>query len=368
MPPKLNIDISSIAEHPDITQGGTVHIGSVVVSATGVTSNGLTQCMNPQDLSFSEAWCLGRGSSGSVRRVKRKDTGEYIALKEIKVTSQSHLQEIERELKTLHSAQIPPSPFLVDFHGAYSHDGSVFIAMECMDGSLADLRPVDSIEMLARITRNVLSGLAYLHKLRYLVHRDLKPGNVLFNLKGVVKISDFGVSTTLECSRDNTQSFVGTVTYMSPERLRGEPYSFAADIWSLGIVVAELLLGSHPFADILPEGQGSEGRFWALLQHLSSDVRPVTLPSDTNPLLADFVECCLRKDPADRSTSTALLEHLFITSFAPGSDQDNQLALQQWLKTKVTPSTTPAATDEKKLNLDDALGRLALLAGSSKKR
>jgi serine/threonine protein kinase len=357
MPPKLAIDISALSERPDITQGGTVHVGSVVVSATGVTSNGMTQSLNPSDLCFAEAGCLGRGSSGSVLKVLRKSDDKFIALKEIKVSSQSHLQEIERELRILH-ADVSPSPFLVGFHGAYSQEGSVFIAMDCMDGSLEGLRPVSSIEILARITRSILSGLSYLHKERHLVHRDLKPGNILYNNKGEVKVSDFGVSTMLENSRDNTQSFVGTVSYMSPERLRGESYSYAADVWSLGIVVSELYLGNHPFAAILPDGQGSEGRFWALLQHLSGDSALSIFPPDANPMLVDFVDCCLRKAPQNRSSSTDLLQHFFITMCARGTDEENQMVIQEWLASKAPGQVNG---DDAKVNINDALGRLAQL-------
>lgn len=353
-PPKLTVDLSALAERPDITQGGTVYVGSVIVSSTGVTSNGTTQSLTPQDLIFEDAGCLGKGSSGSVLRVQRRSDGQYVALKEIKVTSQSHLQEIERELKMLHSSENPTSPFLVDFFGAYSQEGSVFLAMECMDGSLEALRPVNSIEMLARVTRSILSGLAFL-EYRRLVHRDLKPGNLLFNYNGAVKVSDFGVSTTLE-SKDTTMSFVGTVTYMSPERLRGEAYSFPADIWSLGILVAELHVGEHPFAAILPQGQGSEGRFWALLQHLSGDGSVPVLPPSANPVLADFVDCCLKKDPAARSSAASLLQHMFIQMFAPGSDDANREAIKAWLPTQMGGKL---ASDGGKLNLNDALGRLA---------
>merc|ERR1719261_1871800 len=92
--------------------------------------------------------------------------------------------------------------------------------------------------VLAPVTKAVLKGLDYLHTKRHLVHRDLKPGNLLFANDGKVKITDFGVSQELESTKGDAGSFVGTVTYMAPERLQGEKYQYGVDIWALGITLA----------------------------------------------------------------------------------------------------------------------------------
>jgi serine/threonine protein kinase len=88
-----------------------------------------------------------------------------------------------------------------------------------------------------------LQGLEYLHKVKKVVHRDIKPSNILLNSKGVVKISDFGVSGELENSQDYKSTYVGTVTYMSPERFKGESYNSDTDLWSLGILLYEMAMG-----------------------------------------------------------------------------------------------------------------------------
>lgn len=92
----------------------------------------------------------------------------------------------------------------------------------------------------------VLSGLDYLYVQHHIMHRDIKPSNVLVNSKGEVKICDFGVSSELVNSIANT--FVGTSTYMAPERIQGGAYSIKSDIWSFGLTILELATGNYPFA------------------------------------------------------------------------------------------------------------------------
>ncbi|KAH6795207.1 mitogen-activated protein kinase kinase 3 [Perilla frutescens var. hirtella] len=84
--------------------------------------------------------------------------------------------------------------------------------------------------------------------LRHLVYRDIKPANLLVNLKGETKIKDFGISAALEDSMAMCATFVGTVTYMSPERIRNENYSYPADIWSLGLALVECATGEFLYS------------------------------------------------------------------------------------------------------------------------
>ncbi|CAG9583604.1 putative mitogen-activated protein kinase kinase 5 [Leishmania major strain Friedlin] len=291
-----------------------VRIGSLLVSSEGVRDNQGNSCvLSLSDLEVvpeTAGGFLGKGSSGSVRRAVHRGSKKMVAVKEIKVTGQTHINEIRRELETLHAGDFA-TPYLVSFYGAFAHEGSVFIAMEAMDGSLHELYKPVPPPVLASITRLMLKGLTYLHRTRHLIHRDLKPSNVLYNSRtGDIKISDFGVSSNLECTKADAHSFVGTVTYMSPERLRGEHYSYGADIWSLGLVVAELAVGVCPYAGL--RGGSSEARFWALLQHLNGDGAALELPPEMDSDLADFISACVVKSPDRRPTCTELLRHPFI--------------------------------------------------------
>lgn len=179
---------------------------------------------------------VGRGSSGSVQRALHKPSGNMLAIKVVQMNVQADVRKnIIQELRTLHQSL---NPNIVPYHGAFFSDGSISIILDYMDGgSLADVtQSLGHIPetQLAGLAKQVISGLSYLHKEIHIIHRDVKPSNLLVNCKGEVKISDFGVSGQLANSVTKCNSWVGTVTYMSPERISGRSYSFDSDIWSFG--------------------------------------------------------------------------------------------------------------------------------------
>jgi mitogen-activated protein kinase kinase 1 len=132
---------------------------------------------------------------------------------------------------------------------------------------------------LAELTRQMLLGLSFLHDTARICHRDVKPSNLLLSSRGQLKISDFGTSSQLSNSMSRCLSWVGTVTYMSPERIRGDSYGFNTDVWSLGLLVLECAVGRYPYP---PQQQGaSDGGgaaaaaavapklgFWELLEYI----------------------------------------------------------------------------------------------------
>lgn len=255
--------------------------------------------------------CIGSGASSVVQRAIHIPNHRIIALKKINIFEKEKRQQLLTEIRTL--CEAPCHQGLVQFYGAfYTPDsGQISIALEYMDGgSLADiLRVRKSIPepILSSAVKELLLGLSYLHGVRHLVHRDIKPANLLVNLKGESKITDFGISAGLEDSMAMCATFVGTVTYMSPERIRNESYSYPADIWSLGLALFECAAGEFPYS-------ANEGPVNLMLQILD-DKSPSLSKEIFSPELCSFVDACLQKDPVARPTAEQLLSHPFVTKY-----------------------------------------------------
>lgn len=172
---------------------------------------------------------LGRGSGGSVHRALHS-SGTLVAVKKV------HDWHEIRALRRLRGQ------FIVELLDAF--DG----CLEFMNaGSLQDfLRPVD-FKLLTRVAFCVTSALKCIHSQRQL-HRDIKPSNILLTYKGDVKVSDYGCLRSLDDALAST--FTGTMTYLSPERISGQGYSYAADVWGLGMSVLAGVLGENPFSKL----------------------------------------------------------------------------------------------------------------------
>ncbi|KAI9299949.1 kinase-like domain-containing protein [Cunninghamella echinulata] len=231
---------------------------------------------------------LGRGNGGTVYKVEHERTGTIMARKVIHVDANINIRkQIMRELQFMHDCN---SKHIVSFYGAFMSGSDISICMEFMEiGSLDKIYkkhgPIP-LDVLSMIVYAIVDGLIYLYDEHRIVHRDLKPSNVLINSKGQVKLCDFGVSGQLIDSLADT--FVGTSSYMSPERILGSPYSVKSDVWSCGIMILELATGKFPFP---PDGDTSLSIF-EMLQHIVNEPVP-TFPDDSSdkypPQLVDFV-------------------------------------------------------------------------------
>ncbi|ODO07196.1 STE/STE7/MEK1 protein kinase [Cryptococcus wingfieldii CBS 7118] len=192
---------------------------------------------------------LGAGNGGTVAKVWNKKRKCIMAKKLVMVDAKPSIRkQILRELQIMNDCD---SPYIVGYYGCFPVDVHVGIVMEFMDaGSLDHIYrkngPID-IGIVGKCAEAVVRGLMYLYDEHRIIHRDIKPSNILVNTKGEVKICDFGVSGELINSIANT--FVGTSTYMSPERIQGTNYTIKSDIWSLAISIIELATGRFPFSD-----------------------------------------------------------------------------------------------------------------------
>ncbi|KAJ4350372.1 MAP kinase kinase (MEK) [Didymosphaeria variabile] len=256
---------------------------------------------------------LGAGNGGTVSKVQHAATKVVMARKIIHVEAKNEVRKrIVRELRIMHDCN---SEYIVAFYGAFQNEsGDVIMCMEYMDvGSLdwvsKTFGPV-RVDVLGKISEAVLGGLAYLYSAHKIMHRDLKPSNILVNSKGQIKLCDFGVSSELEGSIAET--FVGTGTYMAPERIQGSPYTVKSDVWSVGLTLMELAIGKFPFGGSDDDGDGPGGPqgILDLLQQIVLEPAPKLPKSDAFPaILEDMIAKCLMKDPAERPTPKELYEH-----------------------------------------------------------
>ncbi|KAG6395629.1 hypothetical protein SASPL_141752 [Salvia splendens] len=221
---------------------------------------------------------------------------------------------MRREIQILRDVD---HPNIVKCHNLFDHGGEIQVLLEFMDNGSLESTHIPSEKPLSDLSRHVLAGLAYLHR-RKIVHRDIKPSNLLINSRRLVKIADFGVSRILAQTMDPCNSSVGTIAYMSPERINtdlnhGQYDGYAGDIWSLGVSILEFYLGKFPFA------VGRQGD-WASLMCAICMSQPPEAPPSASREFRDFISCCLQRDPAKRLSAAQLLKHPFIAQHAsPGA-------------------------------------------------
>ncbi|XP_042491938.1 mitogen-activated protein kinase kinase 5-like [Macadamia integrifolia] len=281
-------------------------------STNSATSSSSTTYPPPAPLSFNELDRLNRigsGSGGTVYKVRHRPTGRLYALKVIYgYHEESVRRQICREIEILRTVD---NPYVVKCHGMFDHSGEIEVLLEYMDGgSLEEKPPISHEPTLASVAYQILCGLAYLHR-RRIVHRDIKPSNLLINKRNQVKIADFGVGRILDQTMDPCNSSVGTIAYMSPERINtdlnhGVYDGYAGDIWSLGVSILEFYLGRFPF------NVGRQGD-WASLMCAICISHPPEAPITASREFRDFISCCLQREPGRRWTAPQLLLHPFIT-------------------------------------------------------
>lgn len=282
--------------------------GKAILHSSGVDfSNGPSFAINMNQLQLGEE--LGNGAYGTVKRVLHRPTNVAMAMKEIRLElDNTKLNAIIMELDILHRAV---HPSIVEFYGAFFIESCVYYCMEYMDaGSLDKLYGVGVPEpVLGRIVSFMVKGLKFLKDEMQIIHRDVKPTNILLNKKGDIKLCDFGVSGQLEKSLAKTN--IGCQSYMAPERIKGESqnalstYTVSSDVWSLGLATLEIAIGKYPYP---PETYSNV--FAQLTAIVHGD--PPDLPDTYTEAARDWVNRCLVKRPESRATYAELLSHPFL--------------------------------------------------------
>eukprot|EP00947_MAST-08B_sp_MAST-8B-sp1_P005542 g5542.t1 len=308
---KLSVDIPDSKTSEPVDGGGkvdedsfvatdsTFRKGDIAIHRGGVRMRDSPKMfvVNRADLELGDV--IGRGSGGYVRVATHRPTSMPLALKVINMFDKDKRDQLLAEIRALYDAQCPS---IVTFFGAFYNDGAISIALEYMDGGSLEnmLAQVGELPeaVLANLTFQILWGLAYLKEERR-VHRDVKPSNILVSSTGRVKLTDFGIAAELKNSIAMCGTFVGTFKYMSPERIRNDPYSFPSDVWSLGLVLIECGTGRYPY----PTNES----YIEIMQTVLECPEPRLPDGMFSREFNQFIAQCLQKRPEDRLPADILL-------------------------------------------------------------
>lgn len=207
---------------------------------------------------------LGRGGMATVYLAEQESLGREIAIKVMEPRLADDPKAVERFLREARTAAALVHRHIVGVHDVGNADGQPYLAMEYLPaGTVAERLPIPRAEAL-RVVAEVAEALDFAHRAG-VVHRDVKPENILRRADGSFALSDFGIArpAAAECMTQDGV-VIGTPSYMSPEQLRGEPLDGRADLYSLGVLLFQLLSGRLPY-------QGTDG--WSIgLQHLNAPI------------------------------------------------------------------------------------------------
>uniref|UniRef100_A0A672L0B0 Mitogen-activated protein kinase kinase kinase 4 n=1 Tax=Sinocyclocheilus grahami TaxID=75366 RepID=A0A672L0B0_SINGR len=253
---------------------------------------------------------IGEGQYGKVYTCINVDTGELMAMKEIRFQPNDHktIKETADELKIFEGIK---HPNLVRYFGVELHREEMYIFMEyCDEGTLEEVSRLGLQEHVIRLySKQITTAINVLHE-HGIVHRDIKGANIFLTSSGLIKLGDFGCSVKLKNNAQTmpgeVNSTLGTAAYMAPEvitRAKGEGHGRAADIWSLGCVLIEMVTGKRPWHEY-------EHNFQIMYKVGMGHKPPI--PEKLSTEGKDFLVHCLESEPKRRWTASALLDHPFV--------------------------------------------------------
>lgn len=274
---------------------------------------------------------LGRGGAGEVWQAEDTLLARRVAVKLLRRLEGDPMDSVERFRAEAQSAARLMHPNVVATYDVGTEGELVFLVMELVCGpDLAELMRsagLPTAELVEDIATQGARALDAAHAAG-IVHRDVKPGNLLLAPDGTLKITDFGIAKSAGSETTGLGVLLGTASYVSPEQVRGESATPASDWYSFGCVLHELLAGTPPFtgptADVV------------MRQHLDTPPPPITR-TDVPSELANLVAHLLAKDPADRPSSAAEVDRLLTTSantqvlaFTPSAAPEDVVGVGTW--------------------------------------
>jgi serine/threonine protein kinase len=249
---------------------------------------------------------IGDGAFGQVWKVKEKKTGKLFAIKQVqKYKVIKILPQFRRELFILYEIN---HPHIIKLYTHFEDDKCFYMLMELLEGGTLFHKLYREKSLLestaAQYFREIVLALEYLHSLNPpIVHRDIKPENVLINKEGRVKLIDFGWANYCDRTRN---TICGTIEYLSPEMIENKGHGCGVDIWCLGVLLFEMLLGYTPFV-------GSDSN---KIKEIISEAR-IKYPLSIPPLAKDLISCMLEKNASKRIDIFQVKSHKWLKEILP---------------------------------------------------
>src|SRR6266511_1503525 len=239
---------------------------------------------------------LGTGGMANVYLAEDEVLGRRVAIKILNDRHAGDDQFVERFRREAKNAASLSHPNIVSIYDRGEAEGTYYIAMEYLDGrSLKELivaRGPAPIHLAVDYTRQILAAMRFAHR-HGIVHRDIKPHNVLVDGEGRLKVTDFGIARAGVSQMTEAGSIIGTAQYLSPEQAKGAPVDQTSDLYSVGVVLYELLTGVVPFSGDTPVE--------IAMKHLSAIPEPPSVKRAEVPRDLDLVVMrALAKDPTER--------------------------------------------------------------------
>ncbi|KAI6177182.1 Dual specificity mitogen-activated protein kinase kinase 2 [Aphelenchoides bicaudatus] len=326
------VEIKNDRDEQDPNEQNTNNDGNVISDRKYVElfmSNKLVLPTHPGTeftFSYEDLKNLGEIGSGRFGVVSKMVHGHEMAVKRVRLISnqfddrdeEKRTKQLVQEIKIIQEVSLHSE--IVKFFGVTFFEGDCLICMEYMDISLDKLyRIVYKLakqsfneDVLGTIAVTLLKALNNLKKFNHIIHRDVKPSNILLNREGKVSLCDFGISGYLEDSMVRSKG-VGCRPYMSPERLTAsiDSYDIRSDVWSLGITLIETALGEFPYKNF-----GNQAMFAQIQQVVLGDPPMLTIQDNFSPSTIQFINKCLTKEYRDRPTYQDLMQTDFFNHYS----------------------------------------------------